>query len=200
MVPKRSSEFVSPLIFSQTEIKRTCWSQLQRPAPHSRHVYKGQRSACQTETATISEIKSLTTELETYRRQKSDLDEKLAQLPALEEQLKEAEAKEQALTKSSAAPKARKLEADGFSNQSSSFSVRLSYIQRLSETVTEWKGHLASLLERGSELEEAPQDDSAATAREHFEKARKAVQTARRELQAARSCWQRFPTLLIKQS
>jgi ABC-type lipoprotein export system ATPase subunit len=183
-VPKRSSEFVSPLIFSQTEIETVGLSSKGRLRILDTFI-KDRGQLAQTETATISEIKSLTTELGTYRRQKSDLDEKLAQLPALEEQLKEAEAKEQALTKSSAALKARKLEADGFSNQSSSFSVRLSYIQRLSETVTEWKENLASLLERGSELEDAPQDDSAATAREHFEKARKAVQTARRELQAA---------------
>ncbi len=183
-VPKRSSEFVSPLIFSQTEIETVGLSSKGRLRILDTFI-KDRGQLAQTETATISEIKSLTTELGTYRRQKSDLDEKLAQLPALEEQLKEAEAKEQALTKSSAALKARKLEADGFSNQSSSFSVRLSYIQRLSEAVTEWKENLASLLERGSELEEAPQDDSAATAREHFEKAKKAVQTARRELQAA---------------
>ena len=103
-----------------------------------------------TETATISEIKSLTTELGTHRQQKSDLGEKLSQLPALEEQLKEAEAKEQQITKNSAALKARKSEVDGFSSQSSALAVRLSYVERLSEAVSEWKEQIASLLQHGA--------------------------------------------------
>lgn len=44
---------------------------------------------------------------------------------------------------------------------------------------------MISLLEHGSDLEEQLENDPSAEAREHFEKARKAIQTARRELLAA---------------
>jgi hypothetical protein len=77
------------------------------------------------------------------------------------------------------------VEADGFSNQSSALAVRLSYVERLSEAVSEWKEQIVSLLEHGAELEEGADNDPAAAAREHFEKAKKAIQTARRELLAA---------------
>jgi len=182
--PKQSSEFVPPSIFSQTEIETVGLSSKGRLRILDSFV-KNRGQLARTETATVSEIKSLTTELGSYRQQKSDLDEKLAQLPALEEQLKEAEAKEQQITKNSAALKARKVEVDGFSNQSSALAVRLSYAERLSEAVAEWKEQIVTLLDHGSDLEEALENDPAAQAREHFEKAKKAIQTARRELQAA---------------
>lgn len=182
--PKQSSEFVPPSIFSQTEIETVGLSSKGRLRILDSFI-KNRGQLARTETATVSEIKSLTTELGTYRQQKSDLEEKLSQLPALEEQLKEAEAKEQQITKNSAVIKARKGEADRFSNQSSALAVRLSYTERLSETVAEWKEQIVSLLEHGSDFEEALENDPTTQAREHFEKAKKAVQTARRELQAA---------------
>ncbi len=182
--PKQSSEFVPPSIFSQTEIETVGLSSKGRLRILDTFI-KNRGQIARTETATISEIRSLTTELGTYKQQKSDLDEKLAQLPALEEQLKEAETKEQQITKNSAALKARKSEADGFSGQSTALAVRLSYVERLSEAVSGWKEQIASLLEHGAYLEEAPGNDPASQARDHFEKAKKAVQTARRELLAA---------------
>lgn len=134
----QSSEFVSPSIFSQTEIETVGLSSRGRLRILDTFI-KNRGQLARTETATVSEIKSLTTEIGTYRQQKSDLDERLAQLPALEEQVKEAEAKEQEITKNSAALKVRKVEVDRFSNESSALAVRLAYVERLSETVGEWK-------------------------------------------------------------
>ena len=91
--PKQSSEFISPSIFSQTEIETVGLSSKGRLRILDTFI-KNRGQLARTETATVSEIKSLTTELATHRQQKSDLDERLSQLPALEEQLKEAEAKE----------------------------------------------------------------------------------------------------------
>ena len=182
--PQRSSDFVHPSIFSQTEIETVGLSSRGRLRILDTFI-KNRGQLAQTETATVSEIKSLTAEIGTYRQQKSDLDERLSQLAAIEEQLSEAETKEQALTKNSTVLKSRKLEADGYSSQSAAHAVKVAYFERLSETVAEWKQALTSLLARNSELEDPLDNDPAAQAREHFEKAKKAVQSARRELLAA---------------
>jgi ABC-type lipoprotein export system ATPase subunit len=184
-LPKRSNDFVSPSIFSQTEIETVGLSAPGRLRLLDTFI-KNRGQLAQSESAAISEIKSATTELSSYRQQKADLEEKLSHLDEIEQQLKEAEEKEQSLTKVSTAMKTRKIEADRFSSQSSKFAVQLSYLERLAETVEEWRDHISQILDHGSEMEEAAEEvDPAAVAREHFEKAKKAIQTARRELLAA---------------
>ncbi len=182
--PQRSSEFAPPSIFSQTEIETVGLSSQGRLRILDTFI-RNRGQLAQTEIATVSEIRSLTTELVTHGQQKSDLEERLSQLTAIEEQLVEAEAREQELTKNSAILKSRKQEADSFSSQSSTQAVKVSYLARISNAVAEWKQVISSLLARDSELEEPLEDDPAAQAREHFAKAKKAVQQARRELQAA---------------
>jgi ABC-type lipoprotein export system ATPase subunit len=141
--PKTSGPFTSPIIFSQTEIENVGLQAAGRLKLLDGFVSDRRRSD-DLETAAISIIQSISSEVSTLRSEIEELERQLVEIPALEQQIAALLPKEQELLAISAAATEKKKALDVLAQRISYSAVAVSRAERLAGNLGRWKTALQS--------------------------------------------------------
>ena len=182
--PRASDPFVRPIILSQTEIE-TVGLQAQGRLRLLDSFVGDQRDAIVQEAAAASEVRSLTVEAESFRREIEELAERAQEVPSLERQISDLAPKEQELAKVSAEAKEKKVKLDAMSGNIAASSVGAGALERFQATVSRWQSLLSTAASRSPSVEPWPAGagpDPLIRAREAIRQAQKHLDAAMREL------------------
>lgn len=135
--PRSSGPYLSPIIFSQTEIENVGMHSVGRLKILDAFVQDGRRSN-ELETASIADIQSLSSEIYAITSEIEDYDRQLAELQILEKELAELSPKEQKLSQISADASSKKNALDILSVQISNNAVITSQAERLANGIKRW--------------------------------------------------------------
>lgn len=185
--PRPSGSFVSPIIFSQTEIE-TIGLQA-----HGRirllDSFSGNQKVTEAgESEASSEVRSLTAQVETQRREIDELAGQVEEIPALDKQIAELVPQEQKLGKVSSNANEKKNQLDAISANLAASAVGVGAIERFNQSVSRWHSSLASQASPQPALEPWPEGagpDLLAKCRASVERAKDHLGKALRELQNA---------------
>ena len=153
--PRASEPFAWPFIFSQTEIEAV-GLQAQGRIRLLDSFGGDQEETEARESEAASEVRSLTAELETLRREIDELADQVDKIPALNRQIADLEPQEQALAKVSADAKSKKDHLDLISANIALSAVGVSAIERCLRSISEWQSSLSSLFSAAPSLERSP--------------------------------------------
>jgi hypothetical protein len=143
--PRSSGLFVPPIVFSQTEIETVGLQPKGRLALLDAFAGDRRRSDIE-ESKAVSEIQSLTTEVETIRRELDELTQQLAQLPIIDQQISLLAPSEKQIAALSSTAAGKKQRLDQLSALIAAKAVASSTIDRFSTNVGRWKTSLQSVL------------------------------------------------------
>jgi ABC-type lipoprotein export system ATPase subunit len=141
--PRATGPFTTPIVFSQTEIETVGL----QPAGRLRLLdgfVPGIRPSTATESAAAADVRSLTAEAETMRREIEELNGQIGGLKAIDEQLAALAPSEQGIAKSSNEAAAKKKVLDGLSAAIASHSVATEVLERFRQSVFKWKVGIAN--------------------------------------------------------
>jgi DNA repair exonuclease SbcCD ATPase subunit len=141
--PRSSASFVTPTIFSQTEIENIGLQGSGRLTLLDGFVGDYRRIEAE-ELAAIGDVRSLTSELHTLRREIAELEIQVAELPSIEEQLTQLTSSEQQVSKISEEAAAKKRKLDDIVQKSSRAALSASFIERFIQGIAKLRSALAS--------------------------------------------------------
>lgn len=184
-LPRAAGTYPRPIIFSQTEIETVGLNASGRLRLLDGFVGDSSKDV-RAESATISEIKSLMSEIAEHRRTKFELDEQIKQLPDLEKQVKQIEKQELTLTQTSTSLADKKASLDALTKQAAQLGVTASYLDRFQVVLERWRGPVSNWIQSAPLPEKAPRiEDPAEEARALLNKARTYFDKGLHELDAA---------------
>ena len=186
-VPRASGTFVAPIVFSQTEIE-TVGLRAQGRLALLDGFFDATEDTGAREPAARSEVRSLTAELASKRREIDELVGLVAQLPDLEEKLVGLAAEEAKVAKASTSAGKKKDQLDLLSSEIARAAVRSDAISRFHKDVSAWLSSVSASLSARPALEavgRGPDDDPLAGCRASFDRAQEHLKGAVRELQRA---------------
>ena len=135
--PRATAPFSPPIIFSQTEIEAVGLQSQGRLRLVDGFLL--QRSEIDSaEELAAAEVRSLTAEIESLRREVSALEAQTVVLPQVEEQLAKLQPAEQSVSKISADAALRKTQLDSLIKESSETAIAGAYVQRFSDGIKRW--------------------------------------------------------------
>ena len=188
--PRASTSFVRPTIFSQTEIE-TVGLRAQGRLRLIDSFSGDQRHTDTWESEASSEVRSLTVEAQTLRREIDELSGHIKGIPALDSQIAELVPQEEKLAKVSANANDKKVRLDTISTNIAASAVGVDAIERFCQSVSKWQSLLASLTSAQLTLEPWPQGAgpdplkkcriSIARAKDYLDKAYQELQNAMSE-------------------
>lgn len=187
--PRASGPLVRPIIFSQTEIE-TVGLQAQGRLKLLDSFIGDQKDAETQELGTISEVRSLTAELEALRREIDELARQVEEVPALEKQINDLSPKEQELAKVSADANEKKSKLDAISMNIANIAVGVRAIERFHQSVSKWHSSLSTQLSGTLFIEPWPDGagpDPLSNCRVNVQNARDHLEKAVNELKQAAS-------------
>ncbi len=151
--PRVPSQFVTPVIFSQTEIENVGL----QPSGRLRLLdgFIGNRFRLDSqEQAAVSEAQSSTAEVDAMRRDLAEFERQVAALPELDKQLRELAPQERALAKVSAEAASKKEALDAITKTSSSIAVTSAYVERFRQSL----GRLRTALNTAAQAAFTPEE------------------------------------------
>lgn len=187
--PHASGTLVRPIVFSQTEIE-TVGLQAQGRLRLLDSFIGDQKDVEAQESGTISEVRSLTAELEALRREIDELVRQVVEVPALEKQIADLSPKEQELAKVSADANEKKSKLDAISTNIANTAVGVGAIERFHQSVSRWQSSLSTQLSGAPSIEPWPDGagpDPLPNCRVNVERARDHLYKSVKELQHAAS-------------
>ena len=185
--PRTSGSFVRPIVFSQTEIE-TVGLQAHGRVRLLDGFSENQKVSEARESEASSEVRSLTAQVETQRREIDELAGQVDEIPALDEQIAELVPQEQRLGNISAEAREKKSRLDAISANMAASAVSDGAIERFSQYVSKWRSSLAALTSAQPALEtwpEAAGPNLLAKCRANVERAKDHLDKALRELENA---------------
>ena len=185
--PRASAPFVRPTVFSQTEIE-TVGLRAQGRIRLLDTFAGNQRDTDTREAEARSEVRSLTAEADSQRREIEELTGLVDEIPSLDKQIAEHKPQEQEVAKVSAAAKEKTDQLNAISAQIAASSVGVDAIDRLRQSLLRWQSSLVSLSTAQPVLEPWPDGagpDPLAKCRVGVERAEDHVVKALHELQNA---------------
>ena len=141
--PRSSGSFVPPTVFSQTEIESIGLQGSGRLMLLDGFIGDLRRTVAE-ELSVIGDVRSLTSELDTLRREIVELERQVAELPSIEEQIVQLASSEQQVSKISADAAAKKRKLDDIVQKSSRAALSASSIERFLQVVARLRSALAS--------------------------------------------------------
>lgn len=185
--PRASGPFVRPIILSQTEIE-TVGLRAQGRISLLDSFGGDQKDAQTRESEAGSEVRSLTVEAETLRREIDELAGQIDEIPALDKQITDLVPEEQKLTKVSVEANEKKNQLDAISADIAASAVAVGAIERFDQSVSRWLSSLSSPSSVPPSLEPWPEGagtDPLVKCRESVERARDYLDKALWELRNA---------------
>ena len=181
--------YLKPIIFSQSEIESVGLQSRGRLHILDNFRTKKQRSADAEENA-ISNIRSITAEVEAIRREIEDLNQKISKLDEINLKLEELAPYEKNFAGLSTSARKKKNKLDAMSESIASISVAENALSRLEHMVTNWNEYLVDTKLKKPSLEPWPEnigEDPLTDVRLRIEQAASNVDNALKELNYVRS-------------
>ncbi|APW58612.1 Chromosome partition protein Smc [Paludisphaera borealis] len=141
--PRSTGPFTSPIVFSQTEIETVGLQPNGRLGLIDSFLGDMRRNEAE-EGEAVSEVRSLTKEVDAIRRELDDYERHLAEIPSIDQQLDQLMPAEQLLAKSSTDVAAKKQSLDVLSKSIASTAVALTSTERFSQAVTRWRATIVA--------------------------------------------------------
>ncbi len=142
---RATGPYTYPIIFSQTEIEAV-GLQAQGRVRLVDGFSGDQRETRVQESATASEVRSLTTQSKVLRREIDGMRAQLEKIPSLDKQIADLVPQEQRLANFKADTKGKKGHLDTISDKIASAAVRIAAIDRFLRSVTEWRASLSAVV------------------------------------------------------
>jgi hypothetical protein len=184
--PRRSGEFPTPLIFSQSEIEAVGLH-----APGRLKIIDGFRLSRSRQDARsaplLAQIRSVTAEAKGLSDEVDSIGEQLAALATVPEQLKNAEQEQQTKLKTATASAPKQKELKALSEQGASGGVRSTVLDRALGTARDLHTRIEELLGAQFALDQWP---AAAGAPDQLQPVRILIASARKEVEQARTLLQ----------
>ena len=181
--------YLEPIIFSQSEIESIGLQSRGRLKILDNFRTKKQRSADDEEMA-ISNIRSITAEVEAIRREIEDLNQKISKLDEINLKLEELAPYEKNFAGLSTSARKKKNELDAMSESIASISVAENTLSRFEIMVTKWNESLVDTKLKKPSLEPWPEnigEDPLTDVRSRIERASSNVDKALKELNYVKS-------------
>ena len=140
--PRASEPYVSPLVFSQTEIESVGLQASGRLGLLSGFSGVSANSAAESDAA--AEARSLTAQSATLRREIDELQRRIAEIPVIEAELVKLAPAEQQLSALSAEAAKRKHELDTLTTDMSTKFVGQAFLERFKQGVVRWRSLIAA--------------------------------------------------------
>ena len=185
--PRASGSFSRPIIFSQTEIE-TVGLRAQGRIRLLDSFSGNQKHTEARESEASSDVRSLTAEAESQRREIDELAGQVEEISAIDEQIAELVPHEVKLATVSANAKEKKNQLDLISTKIAASAVGLGAIERFHLSVSRWQSSFASFFSAKPTLEPWPEGadrDPLAQCRASVERAKEQLDLAFQELQKA---------------
>jgi hypothetical protein len=184
--PQTSGPFPSPIVFSQTEIENVGLQAAGRLRLLDGFVPDRRRSD-DLETAAISTVQSISSEVNGIRGEIEDLERQLVEIPAIEQQIIALAPKEQQLSTISAEAAEKKKALDSLSQRIATSSVATSQAERLANNITRWKAALVNAKNAAPAMEAATKgrDSHLSKVDETLKRIRGLIVESLRELESA---------------
>ena len=183
--PRSSASFSDPIILSQTEIESVGLQAEGRIALLDAFT-TAEMHAAPSKSQASSEVRSLTAEADSQRREIDELAAQVEEIPELDRLILEVAPQEQRLAKVSATANEKKGQLDAVSDTIAASAVGVDAIKRFLESISDWKSSLNSHFAATPALEHWPQGvDPLANCRKSVERAKEHLALADRELQNA---------------
>ena len=185
--PRSSGPFPYPIILSQTEIE-SVGLQAQGRLRLLDGFHTTQTQGTSAESQAASEVRSLTTEAASQRREIDELAAQVQEIPEIDKHIADLAPQERKLVSVSAAANDKKTQLDAIAAETASSTVRIDAIERFLDSVSRWKSSLASHITAPPALEPRRQDaDPLANLSKSVERAKKHLDLADQELENALS-------------
>jgi hypothetical protein len=186
--PRASEPYVSPLVFSQTEIESVGLQASGRLGLLSGFADVPTDGAAERDAA--ADARSLTAQAATLRREIDDLKRRVAEIPAIDAELAKLAPSEQQLSAISVEAAKRKTELDALTADISGKSVAAAVVSRLKERITGWRSVIMTAASTPSIEEQWPdptESNPLTPVHARFTKARAHLKAALDELALAES-------------
>jgi hypothetical protein len=185
--PRTSDLFLSPIVFSQTEIESVGLQAGGRLRLLDGFIDDRQNATAE-EIGATSEVRSLTAEAEALRREIDELGRQVEQIPEIDEELAGLAPAEQQLSKVSSEAAEKKKRLDALSGTIASTSVAAASVERYKEAISRWAASIRAAVgavPRGETWPEGSGDDLLASARLRVQRAYAQLRNAAEELSLA---------------
>ena len=185
--PRASAPYARSIIFSQTEIE-TVGLRAQGRVRLLDSFIGDQTDTEAQESAASSEVRSLTAEAESLRREIDELSGQIEEIPALDKQIAELAPREQQLAEVSAEANEKKKKLDAVSANIAASAVGVAAIERFHQSASRWLSSLSSLSSAPPAIEPWPRgagNDALAKGRVSVERAKDYLAKAIQALQTA---------------
>jgi chromosome segregation ATPase len=181
---RSSAPFVPPIIFSQLEIEAVGLQ-----ASGRLRLLDGftgdRRQVGAEEAAATAEIRSLTAEMGTVRKEIEDLEKQIAELPLIDKQLADLAPSEQGLTRASKEVATKKSHLDEIVRAGSQIAVSISFIERFRQSLGRWQSAIGAASHSAPQIEPWPKEagpDLLGEARSKIAQSKAHLDAAAREL------------------
>ena len=185
--PRKSENFIRPIIFSQTEIE-TVGLRAQGRLRILDNFIGDQRDINSEEATVVSEVRSLTAEAEVMRREIDEITQKIDEIPELDLQISDLLPKEQKLMTVSEEANNKKKKLDMVSKGIMSFAVGIDALQRFYDSISIWQAALSNNANSAPRIEFWPDEavpDPLTKSRTNLHRARDYLDKAIQELEQA---------------
>ena len=177
---RASASFLTPIIFSQTEIETVGLQPGGRLQLLDSFVgNRRQPDAAEAEAA--SEVRSLTAEAEALRREIDEFSRQISGLAVIDQEIAALAPAEQQLAKASSQASEKKKSLDALSGTIASSSVAVTTIERIRQGITRWRGVVSA----ATNAAPAPEAWPAAAGKDPLGAVRERVHRARTYIQSA---------------
>ena len=184
--PRSSGPFPYPIILSQTEIE-SVGLQAQGRLRLLDGFHTTQKQPPSSEPLAASEVRSLTAEADSQRREIDELAARVEEIPELDKLLADLSPQEQRLARVSSTTNEKKTQLDAIAATTAESAVRIDAIERFLDSVSRWKSSLASQISPPPLEHRLQASDLLANSHESVDRAKEHLTLADQELQSALS-------------
>jgi len=186
-LPRFSSAYVKPIIFSQTEIESVGLK------PNGRlqlldSFAQQRKNTSSKEKEIVAYVKSLTFEANSLRKEIEGFDDKLSSLPIIEKEIEELSPQEKQVSALSEQAGVKKSSLNNLSEKIAAASVEVDRLQRFRKALKVWESSLVKAHQDSAEEKDWSDDkefDPLAKAKRHVQKAHAGIESSLKEIASA---------------